>query len=150
MTLKWNKKTAVLVIAAAALILTAVVLAAGTLSSSGKRQVEAGVNLRTDADRAAYLRGLGWEVDPEPEEVKAVVIPRSFDAVYEQYNALQLAQGFDLSEYCGMEVTVYTYRVRNYPNGDGNVLAVLYIANGQAVGGDIHSTLLDGFIHGLK
>ena len=38
----------------------------------------------------------------------------SFTGVYEEYKALQKNQGFDLTEYTGMEAIRYTYRVLNY------------------------------------
>ncbi len=67
-----------------------------------------------------------------------------------EYNALQLQQGFDLRRYGGLICSMYTYRVLNYPSGDENVLAALFVYRNRVIGGDIHSTALDGFMHGLK
>ena len=78
-----------------------------------------------------------------------VLIPKQFSPVFEEYNELQKQQGFDLSEYCGMEVTMYTYRVVD-SGREGDVLAVLYVLNGAVIGGDVHSTALDGFMCGVK
>lgn len=146
--MKFNRKTAVLIIIAVAVLLSAVVF----LASSGdpeKNDVRSW-GLNDNDDRLEYLSSLGWQVEAEPADTKTVVIPREFDAVYQDYNELQKSQGFDLSEYCGMEVTVYTYNVTNYPSsGNGSVQAELYIKNGRVVAGDIHSTALDGFMHGL-
>lgn len=149
-TFKLTRKKAVLAVIAAALILAGIVILAGTLTEGADSRIKAGIGLKTDEDRAAYLSELGWNVDPEPLDVRTVLIPREFDDVYAQYNDLQKAQGFDLSEYCGMELDVYSYRVTNYSGCSDEVIAVLYLFNGQVVGGDIHSVMLDGFIHGLK
>jgi hypothetical protein len=47
---------------------------------------------------ADYLESLGWAVDTESATEKQVVIPERFSNVYEEYNSLQKAQGFDLSQ----------------------------------------------------
>jgi hypothetical protein len=136
--MKFTRKTAVLVILAAAVLLTAVILFAGKSPRS----------LRTNEEMAAYLSGLGWEVESAPTEEKEVLIPDSFDSVFAAYNELQVSQGFDLSRYCGKKVMAYTFRVTNYPI-DCEVLAVIYLFGGKVVAGDIHSTALDGFMHGI-
>lgn len=54
----------------------------------------------------------------------------------------------DLEPYHGKRVKCWTYTVLNYP-GENGVLAHLYIYKDKIVGGDISSTALDGFMHGL-
>ena len=49
----------------------------------------------------------------------------------------------------GQTVTRYTFTVTNYPTGETGILADLLVRNGEVVGGDIRSTALDGFLHGL-
>ena len=104
----------------------------------------------TNAARIEYLKDLGYEVDPEPISEKAVVIPKEFNEIFNEYNLLQRKQGFDLSQFKGLEVLLYTYKVTNYPNTSDEVYAELYVRNGHVIGGDIHSTAMDGFMHGLK
>lgn len=145
-TFKWNKKTAALIVILVAVLLCGLIL----LSSSDNAGDGAQQKLDTNEARVGFLESLGWRVDEEPVEEKRIIIPREFSAVYEEYNRLQIAQGFDLSEYCGMEATVYTYAVHNYEGYVGNVVADLYICKGQVIGGDVHSLALDGFMHGLE
>lgn len=142
-TLKWNRKTALLAVIAAALIICVVIIAVGSGDSGPTCKA------KTNEDRVDFLESLGWQVDSEPLEEREIIIPREFSDIYQAYNELQLAQGYDLSQYCGMEATVYTYQVLNYTGYDGNVVAELYIVNYKVVGGDIHSLELDGFMHGL-
>jgi len=92
---------------------------------------------------------VGWEVDATPIGEKAVVISKEFSEIYDTYNQLQLDQGYDLSEYCGLEATIYTYTVTNYTGYSGNVVADLYVMNYTVIGVDIHSLTIDGFMHGL-
>ncbi len=149
-TIKFNKKTAVAIVLAAAAVLILFILLAGRASQGGHANLDAGSGIKTNADRVAYLLALGWSVAETPVSEQETVIPREFTEVLECYNELQKQQGFDLQEYCGLEVTIYTYTVLNYPNATGEVYACLYIHSGQVIAGDIHSAALDGFMHGLK
>ena len=150
-TMKFNKKVAILTILAAAVLLAAIVL----IISSGREdsnpvKLGLGLGVKSEADRLNYLYELGWECEAEPVEEQSIVIPRVFSSVFEEYNDLQKQQGFDLSEYKGLECEMYRYRVNNYPSGEGNVIAQIIVLNYQVIGGDIHSSALDGFMHGLK
>lgn len=147
-TMKFTKKTAVIIVVAIALIIAAAIFLSGS-GDSDSSSTAFGRGVKTNADRIKYLSDLGWEVDEEPIDEKQIVIPTEFDEIYADYNDLQEQQGFDLSKYSGMELTEFTYNVVNYPVDD-EVQAVLYIYDGKVVGGDIHSTALDGFMHGLK
>ena len=57
--------------------------------------------LKTNEDRVALLTACGWSVESEPVGTQEVQIPDTFDEVYEQYNAIQQAQGLDLTPYQG-------------------------------------------------
>lgn len=140
-TFRLTKKTAVVAIVTAAILLAAVVLA---FSVPGEDDVS------TRAGRVAYLETLGWAVDPDTEDREVVVLPREFTGVIGEYNEMQKKQGFDLTEYAGMECVKFTYAVSNYPNGDETVLAQIFVFGTRVIGGDIHSTKLQGFMHGLK
>ena len=91
---------------------------------------------------------MGYEVTPQYVEVKEVLIPDEFDDVFAGYNDLQLSAGMDLEPYHGKRVKCWTYEILNYP-GEETVLAHLYVYKDKVVGGDIASTALDGFMHGL-
>ena len=147
LTLKWNKKTAVCILVAAAVLLALIViLAARGGEDSG---TVSGSSLNSCEDRVAYLSQLGWTVDPASETEQDIVIPKTFSQVYEKYNELQKSQGFNLSEYCGLDAKIYSYTVTNHPSGEA-ATAQLILLSGQVIGGDIHSNALGGFMHGIK
>lgn len=101
--------------------------------------------LTTNEERVAYLESLGWDVDPEPVETLQFLLPDTLEEPYLSYNQLQLAQGFDLSQYTGKQVTRYTYTVTNDPRCAQGVQANLYVCEEVPVAGDILCTGADGF-----
>lgn len=101
-----------------------------------------------DARRVAYLQGLGYEVEPKWTQVREIQIPADFDETFAAYNRLQQEAGGDLSPYRGQRVKCWTYTVLNYP-GEEPVQANLYEYKDRIIGGDVSSTLQDGFSHGL-
>lgn len=105
---------------------------------------------KTNKDRVAFIRQFGWEIEEEPTEIMEAVIPEQLDEVYEKYNAIQKEQGFDLSKYCGKKLKRYAYKVTNYPGQSEFVEVNLLIYQDTVVGGDVCSTTLDGFMHGLR
>lgn len=150
-----KKKLAALGVAAVLLGTGAVFAAnstgAGTASpESAQAMSVTQATLKTDEERVNYLRQFGWEVSAEPIEVKEVLIPQEFDAVMEQYNAVQKQQGLDLLRCRGKTVRRYTYAVSNYPDKPDYVRADLFLYRDKVVGADICSTQLDGFLHGLE
>lgn len=106
-------------------------------------------NIKTAQDRADFLAGFGWQISPEPVSEKTVTIPDEFDKVFTTYNELMKQQGLDLSKYSKKEVTLYTYKVENYPDYDGTVYANLLIYKNRVIAGDICSADKDGFVHGF-
>lgn len=141
----WTRRTVVF-----ALIGLAVLLALAVIWRSNDGVLSAHYNVTTTDGRIAYLQALGWEADPATETTQEIVIPRVFNGVFGDYNALQKQQGFDLSTYAGETCTVYTYRVTNYEGSTDTVLAQLFVYRNRVIGGDIHATAMDGFMHGLR
>ncbi len=135
---KLTRKSAVFIIIAAAALLAVIVL------------ICSGGGLDTPEERAEYLASLGWEVDLSTEEERAVTLPSSLDGVLLTYNELQKQQGFDLTPYAGEDCRSYSYAVTNYPSGESGVIAQLIIHDGEVIAGDIHSSALGGFMHGLQ
>ena len=138
---KLTRRGAVFIILACAVILAVIVLLCSEPEGSGLDDTDS---------RAEYLAGLGWEVDPESEIERVVTLPAEFSGVIAQYNALQKQQGFDLSAYAGKDIMSYTYELKSYPSGEEGVIAQLFVYKGRAIGGDIHSASLGGFMHGLQ
>lgn len=101
-------------------------------------------------DAIEFLSYYGWQVEEKPIESAPVLIPEEFDTIFEDYNLLQKEAGLDLKAYRGQKGTRYTYRVMNYPENIENVRANVIVIDGKAVGGDISTVALDGFMHSLK
>ena len=150
-TMKFDRKRAAFWVVMAALVVIGVVLLLGTRTRAApadagpKRQAA----VKSEKARVAYLENCGWTVESPALKEETVLIPKSFSPVFEEYNALQKQQGFDLTRYSGREVKLYTYKVIHDKLGE-NVLASLYVSDGVVIGGDVHSTALDGFMCGLK
>ena len=152
MTLRFSRKKAVFIVIMAALVLIGIILLVGAHSKRAEllaRSEKVITSVKSEKDRVSYLAQYGWEVESPALTHDTVVIPRTFSDVFDEYNSLQLSQGFDLSQYCGLEAEMYTYRVTNSEE-KGDVIAQLYIRNNEVIGGDVHSTALDGFMAGVK
>lgn len=104
----------------------------------------------TREGRLAFLSRLGWEVLAESEIHDSCQLPTELSDVFQAYNRMQRAQGYDLNRHLGEHCDIYTYTVTNYPESEQLVLATLYVQGRRVIAGDIHSTALDGFMHGLK
>ena len=97
----------------------------------------------------ALGRRSGWEVEPTPILEQEITMPKDFPDVLTQYNELQRQQGFDLEEYAGKKLTLYTYRITNHPDAE-EADASLYVYRSELVGGDVHSTSFTGFMTALR
>lgn len=137
----------------AAIGLLALCLAAVIISPVASRQASANMDTNYSAsnsqERIAFLSQFGWKVNEEPTEVVEIIIPNEFSTVYENYNQLQLGDGFNLKDYCGKRVKRWTYQVINYPSYEETdlIFANLLIYDGKVIGGDICNVQLDGFMH---
>ncbi|MBQ7935417.1 MAG: DUF4830 domain-containing protein [Clostridia bacterium] len=104
---------------------------------------------KTTEQQVSMLQAFGYEVEPQPTLIEEVIIPAEFDTGYEEYNNFQKLSGFDLTKYKGTRAKKYTYKVTNYPDQQDGVVANILVYNGKAIGGDISSTSLNGFVHGF-
>lgn len=138
----FTKKKALFIV----LICAAVLLAFVFLRWGGSSRDD----FSTLAGRQTFLLSLGWEIDPDTEEHRTVIVPDVLDGVMEQYNQMQMEQGCDLSRHLGERCDQYTYELKNYPGYDGTVLITIYIQGKEMIAGDIHTTSIDGFMHGVK
>jgi len=106
--------------------------------------------IKTEQDRLDFISAFGLSVLGEPVEVVETKIPKDFDAVYNEYNSIQMAQGLDLAKYKGKKVKRYTYEVSNYPK-DANgfptqVFLNLVIYKNKVIAGDLSSSDGEGFV----
>ena len=102
-------------------------------------------NIRTDADRRAFLTQFGWAVSSKEPFFEEVSIPREFDGIFTAYNDMQKTQGLDLEKYAGKICQHYRYEIENYDSAD-TVYANLLVYRGRVIGGDISSAKMDGFV----
>ncbi len=148
-TVKFSKKKAVAILIAAAIVIAAIILATPTDRAAAAEPTAATVRIRTSDDCLAYIESLGYTAESQPLEQKEVTIPETFDEVYEEYNRLQQACGFDLTAYKGKSATLYTYAITNYPD-QPDVRCDLLVRRSAVIGGNIYTTAIDGFMHGLR
>ncbi len=106
--------------------------------------------IKANDDIVSFLAQFGWEVDSTPLEEVKIKIPAEFDKVMNSYNELQRSQGLDLSKYRGREVTRYTYKVKNFPDYSGTVMANVIVYKNRVIGGDLCSSDVTGFICGFE
>lgn len=147
-----RRKLALWTLAAVALCCCALLVNTGTLRTVQGQEASAVVSpkdVKTNADRVAYLGEYGWQVKEEPLSTQELIIPREFDETYTDYLTLQSEQGFDLEKYAGKRVKRYTYEITNHPTGEQGVQGNLLIYKNTVVGGEVLSPRLDGFLHGL-
>ena len=127
------------------LVVAAVLVAAILLRGCGQ-----GPDVSTTEGRQDFLRELGWEIDAATEDIRTVQLPQTLEGTMAEYNAMQEKQGYDLKQHLGEQCQQVTYLVTNYPDDSQTVLVTLYIQGNRVIAGDIHSTALNGFLHGLK
>ena len=103
-----------------------------------------------NAARIAFINSCGWEAGVRHIQVKNVKIPLSFDDTYEQYNALQLQQGFDLRPYRAKYVKKYTFELKNYTSSSTepmmNMYAHLLVCEDEIIAADISSAEENGLM----
>lgn len=135
------------------LVLTLMLGTAAWLGRNDDRllNTQSSISQNTNDERIRFLSEFGWQVSDEPCIISDVLIPGEFDDVYNNYNELQLENGYDLSNYKSKLVKKYTYEILNYPNFiDGEKVYVnLLIYQNDIIGGDVSSAQLNGFMHGF-
>ena len=136
-----RKKALALVLICAAVLLVIIIL---------RWYAGAKDDLSTPEGRQMFLSELGWEIDLSTETHKSVMIPDTLEGVMEDYNNMQLKQGYDLSGHLGEKCEQYTYLLTNYPDSSEKVLVTIYIQGRDIIAGDIHTSSIDGFMHGIK
>ena len=141
LTFSLDRRTRLALTALAVVI--AALLTASALAVSGGSSTPDGADT---AQRLEFLSQNGYAC--EGETMRQIRIPDQLDEVYTVYNSLQIEQGYNLDQYLGRTVELYTYTVTNY-DGEDEVYAHLMVCDGMIIGGDISSARLDGFMHGI-
>ncbi len=91
----------------------------------------------THYKRMEFLNLLNVDVVENAVSVKNTRLPQKLSGGVAEYNRIQQKAGFDLSNYCGKSVTVYTYSTLK---SDATIVNLL-ICNGKIIAGDITDTL---------
>lgn len=141
-TTRFSRKKAVLTVIAIGMVMAALIILAGRIKSE---EISSLPQMVDNTQRTDYLHSLGWTVNPEPVETLQFLLPETLEEPYLSYNALQIAQGFDLTTCLGKQITRYTYVVTNYPGRPDGVQANLYICEERPVAGDICCPGANGF-----
>ncbi len=87
-----------------------------------------------NSQRISFLSSYGIQTENEPFSVCDVIIPQSFDGVYQSFEIVQNSQGLTLSEYKGQRARRYSYKVTNPPNDFGETSAELLVIEGRIIG----------------
>ena len=95
------------------------------------------ITLQNEAQRQAFLQSIGLDICPEKHTQRLIEIPWNFNAVYREYNRIQIESGFDLTDYSGKTVIQHTYETE-----DGRLIHLLQDGE-HLIGGDICGVRLD-------
>lgn len=148
LTAKLSKSKLIAILVVAVAVLLGVIFLANR--GSGTTMETAGAKLSTPEARVEYLTKYGYQVSPEPVRTQEVQIPREFTEVYEQYNAIQKSQGFDLEKYRGKRIMQYVYRVENNAESEGEpIYATLLVYRNKLIGADLSRGGENGFLRPL-
>lgn len=108
-----------------------------------------GIPGETNRQRLEYIQSFGWETGITHSKVEEIRIPVEFDEVYEEYNAIQRRQGFDLRKYRAHTVKKYTYEISRTDDDPVQLLADLLVENGVIIGADVTSAEAGGLTAAL-
>ena len=145
-TAKFSRKKAVAAVIFMGIVMAALIILMGRMPPDRSSEPPL---LTDNTQRVAYLQSMGWDVEPEPVETLQFLLPDTLAEPYLTYNKLQTAQGFDLTNCCGKQVSRYTYTVTNYPGRPEGVQANLYICEDRPAAGDVCCPGADGFQEAL-
>ena len=145
MTAKVNMKKVLIVLGAIAALLIGIIALFG-----GKNTATTSATVSDNDSRISFLKSFGWEVTTTPMESGQVRIPTETTEVFDRYNQLQQAQGYDLMKYSGKKVMRYVYKVTNYPGATDPVYATVLVYKNQIIGGEVTNTASGGRIQSFK
>ena len=149
MTAKVNIKKVLIVLGAIAALLIGIIALFGGEDSTATSATTSPAVSDNDS-RVRFLKDFGWEVTTSPVESSQVRVPSDTSEVFDRYNQLQQAQGYDLSHYAGKKVMRYVYKVTNYPGATDPVYATVLVYRNQIIGGDVTNTASGGKIQSFK
>jgi len=109
------------------------------------------IDKKTNIMITDYIKAAGWQINENPVEISRITIPNEFDSVYDAYNKIQKADGFNLENYKGLNVCRYTYSVLNHKySGEDKVLVNVFVYKNEIIAADISSNGKNSFIYELN
>ena len=145
MTAKVNMKKILIVLGAIAALLIGIIALSGSDASTATS-----ATVSDNDSRVSFLKSFGWEMTTSPVESGQVRIPTETTEIFDRYNQLQQAQGYDLTQYAGKKVMRYVYKVTNYPGATDPVYATVLVYKNQIIGGDVTNTAAGCKIQSFK
>lgn len=126
-------------------------IAAGLWGAVRLSETDDSIRGSTNSERIQFINSCGWETEATHCDLTEVRIPTNFDEVYEEYNDLQILQGFDLRPYRAHSVKKYTYNITNYHTEGASAFsqemyANILVENGIIIAADISSGEAGGLV----
>lgn len=144
-SLKFSKLANVVIVAFSILVLVLITMPFVNNSPLSVSMLMKNSTSQQEQSHIEFISSYGWVVEPSPTNINDIIIPLEWGEVYTRYNQLQLAHGYDLSEYKGVLVKKHTYKLLNYPSSSDVFINIL-VYNNDIIGGDIMSIASDGFM----
>lgn len=91
----------------------------------------------THSERMEFLSLYNLKVNETAVAVKETRIPDEISGAAEEYNRILQKAGFDLTNFRGKDVTVYTYKIDGFSEKQVNIL----VCNEKIIAGDITDNL---------
>lgn len=91
----------------------------------------------THRKRMEFLAYYKIEVDESAVSVKETRLPQKVSGFFNDYNQIIVKGGFDLSDFYGKDITVYSYKLKVSPEKTINII----VSAGKIIAGDITDNL---------
>ena len=91
----------------------------------------------THRERMEFLSAYKIAVNETPVLVKETRLPQEVSDNFKKYNQITSKGGFDLTDFCGKSITVYSYEIISSPEKTVNLI----ICNDKIIAGNITDNL---------
>lgn len=95
------------------------------------------VDNNTNSSNIEYIKSYGWEVESSPAEISHIRLPEEFNTLYKTYSDLSTTSDSSLYDYCGKNVTRYSYAIKNHAESENVVRANIYVYKSKIIAADI-------------
>ena len=92
-----------------------------------------------------FISSFGWEVDDSPVNISHLTVPEDLSGVYFTHSIISAIDGSSIANYCGKNVTRYSYRVLNHQGSDnGKIRADVFVYKSEIIAADITDVSMGG------